>query len=143
MVALKDVSKWLQHGNGKFPDMGSNSKYYQISPLYKSQKFVRGILEHSVQPVIMAYSIQQQKNHTKSMVPASTNILYSIQFNFIYPLDHRICYQWKKSIIVPIYKKGEKTNCSIYRGTSKKSYKNFVQYYFGKIKPICIPRLNI
>ena len=42
------VFKWLQHGNGKFPDIGSNSKYYQISPFYKSQKFVRGILEHPV-----------------------------------------------------------------------------------------------
>ena len=28
--------------------MGSNSKYYQLSPLYKSLKFVRGILEHPV-----------------------------------------------------------------------------------------------
>ena len=26
--------------------------------------------------------------------------------------------QWKESIIVPIYKKGEKTNCSNYRGIS-------------------------
>ena len=38
--------------------------------------------------------------------------------------------KWKESIIVHIYKKGEKTNCTNYRGISLllTSY-NFFQYY--------------
>ena len=45
--------------------------------------------------------------------------------------------QWKESIIVPIYKKGEKTNCSNYRGISLllTSYKNFSNIILGRLTP--------
>ena len=45
--------------------------------------------------------------------------------------------QWKESIIVPIYKKGEKTNCSSYRGISLllTSYKILSNITLGRLTP--------
>ena len=45
--------------------------------------------------------------------------------------------QWKESIIVPIYKKGEKTNCSNYRAMSLlfMSYKILSNIILGRLTP--------
>ena len=45
--------------------------------------------------------------------------------------------QWKESIIVPIYKKGGKTNCSNYRGISLlwMSYKIWSNIILGRLTP--------
>ena len=45
--------------------------------------------------------------------------------------------QWKESIIVPIYKKGEKTNCSNYRGISilLMSHKILKNIILGRLTP--------
>ena len=45
--------------------------------------------------------------------------------------------QWKESIIVPTYKKGEKTNCSNYRGISLllTSYKILSNIILGRLTP--------
>ena len=45
--------------------------------------------------------------------------------------------QWKESIIVPIYKKGEKTNCSNYLGISLllTSYKILFNIILGRLTP--------
>jgi hypothetical protein len=54
--------------------------------------------------------------------------------------------QWKESIIVPIYKEGDKTDCSNYQGdinsvigdSSINFIQNFIQYPFLKVKSICM-----
>ena len=38
----------MQHENGTFPDKGSYSKLYPLSPLYKPYKFVIGISDQPV-----------------------------------------------------------------------------------------------
>ena len=45
--------------------------------------------------------------------------------------------QWKESIVVPIYKKGEKINCSNYRGISLllTSYKILSNIILGRLTP--------
>ena len=43
---------YQQHENGTVPDKGSYSKSYLLSPLYKPYKFVIGISEHPVLPVV-------------------------------------------------------------------------------------------
>jgi hypothetical protein len=44
---------------------------------------------------------------------------------------------WKESIVVPIYKKGDKTDCSNYQGISSlaTSYKNFTNIVLSRLIP--------
>jgi hypothetical protein len=46
-------------------------------------------------------------------------------------------YQWKESIVVPIHKKGDKTECSIYRGISllSTSYKILSNILLSRLIP--------
>jgi hypothetical protein len=45
--------------------------------------------------------------------------------------------QWKESIIVPIHKKGDKTNCNNYRGLSllSTSYKTLSNIFLSRLSP--------
>jgi hypothetical protein len=45
--------------------------------------------------------------------------------------------QWKESIIVPFHKKGDKTDCSNYRGTSllTTSYKILSNIFLSRLSP--------
>ena len=47
--------------------------------------------------------------------------------------------EWKESIIVPIHKKGGKTDCNNYRGMSllPTTLKNFIQHPAVKVNSIC------
>ena len=47
--------------------------------------------------------------------------------------------EWEESIIVPIHKKGDKTDCNKYRGISHfaKHYQNFIQHPAVKVNSVC------
>jgi hypothetical protein len=46
--------------------------------------------------------------------------------------------QWKESIIVPVYKKGDKTDCSNHCGISLINYiQTSIKHPSVKVKPIC------
>jgi len=47
--------------------------------------------------------------------------------------------EWKEPIVVPTYRKGDKTDCSNYRGTSllPTTYKIFIQHPAVKVNSIC------
>jgi hypothetical protein len=46
-------------------------------------------------------------------------------------------HQWKESIVVPIHRKGDKTDCSNYRGISllSTSYKNLSNIFLARLTP--------
>jgi hypothetical protein len=46
-------------------------------------------------------------------------------------------YQWKESTVVPIHKRGDKTDCSNYQGTSllSTSYKKFSNILLSRLTP--------
>jgi hypothetical protein len=45
--------------------------------------------------------------------------------------------QWKKSVILPVHEKGDKTDCSIYRGMSllSTSYKILSNIFLSRLSP--------
>jgi hypothetical protein len=53
-------------------------------------------------------------------IQAGGETLHSAIYKFIKLIWNKeeLPYQWKESIVVPIHKKGDKTNCSNYRGLS-------------------------
>ena len=81
------VNLCLQHGNGKFPDMGSYSKSYLLSPLYKPQKSVIGISEHPVYKLMTKpFSIEREGGKIRELIPFYITICRYVSFSIKHKL---------------------------------------------------------
>ena len=73
------------------------------------------------------------------LIQDSGNSLLTEIYKLVLPIwkKEMLPEQWKESIIVPIYKKREKTNCSNYRGISLllTSYKILSNIILGRLTP--------
>jgi hypothetical protein len=78
-------------------------------------------------------------NIPPEMIKAGGETLYSEIHRVICPvwITEELPQQWKESIIVPIYKKGDKTDCNNYRGISLLStaYKILSNILLARLSP--------
>jgi len=105
------------------------------------------VLEPSAFEVEMA--IEKLKRHRSpginqipaELIKAGDRTICSEICKLIYSvwIEEELPEEWKESIIVPIYKKGDNTDCSKYRGISllPTTYKIFIQHPAVKINSIC------
>jgi hypothetical protein len=88
---------------------------------------------------LKSYKSPGNDNISAELIKAGSETLYSEIHTLIYPIGNKeeLPQQWKESIIVPTYKKGNKTDCNTYRVISLLStaYKILSNILLARLTP--------